>query len=74
MLSRGGSTPLDVVKLKLWDLLPNGHTTDLYAMRHRHPDRFKTDIAENFRLLADGKIKPMITQTLPQAEARRAHV
>lgn len=28
LLGRGGSIPLAFVKLKLWDWLPNGHTTE----------------------------------------------
>jgi hypothetical protein len=41
VLGRGGSIPVDFVKLKLWDWLPNGHATAFYsigAMRRKHPD------------------------------------
>ena len=76
VLRRGGSIPMDFVKLKLWDWLPNGHATAFYsigAMRRKHPDWFKEDLANLFALLADGRIDPSIAEIVPLSEVRRAH-
>ena len=51
VLGRGGSIPLDFVKLKLWDWLPNGHATAFYsigAMRRKHPEWSREDLAKLF--------------------------
>jgi len=66
---RGGSTPLYIVNLKLWNWLPDGQATANGAMRRRHPDWFKADLAELIRLLSEMVIKPVITKTLLLAEA-----
>ena len=76
VMGKGGSIPFDFIKLKIWDLLPNGHATSFYAigsMRRHHPAWFKEDLAEMFTLLSQGKIKPVIARTMPLTEARRAH-
>ena len=76
VLGRGGSIPLDFVKLKLWDWLPNGVSTAFYsigAMRRRHPAWFREDLGELFALLASGRFKPAVAEVVPLAEVRRAH-
>ena len=76
MLGHGGSIPLDFVKLKLWDWLPNGHATAFYsigAMRRKHPDWFREDLSTLFGLLAAGKIKPVVAEVLPLSQVRQAH-
>lgn len=76
VLGRGGSIPLDFVKLKLWDWLPNGHATAFYsigAMRRRHPEWFRADLARLFGMLADGRIAPIIAEVIPLKDVRRAH-
>jgi NADPH2:quinone reductase len=76
VLGRGGSIPLDFVKLKLWDWLPNGHATAFYsigAMRRKHPDWFTVDLATLFGLLAEGRIRPVVAEVLPLTEVRTAH-
>lgn len=76
VLGRGGSIPMDFVKLKLWDWLPNGHATAFYsigAMRRKHPDWFREDLAALFGMLADGRIAPVVAETVPLDEVRRAH-
>lgn len=76
VLGRGGSIPVDFVKLKLWDWLPNGHATAFYsigAMRRRHPDWFRSDLAALFAMLADGRIAPVVAEVLPLAEVQEAH-
>lgn len=76
VLGRGGSIPMDFVKLKLWDWLPNGHATAFYsigAMRRKHPEWFREDLATLFEMLAQGRIAPVVAEVLPLAEVRRAH-
>ncbi len=76
VLGRGGSIPMDFVKLKLWDWLPNGHATAFYsigAMRRIHPDWFREDLATLFEMLADGRITPVVAEVLPLSEVRQAH-
>jgi NADPH:quinone reductase len=76
VLGRGGSIPMDFVKLKLWDWLPNGHATAFYsigAMRRKHPEWFREDLAALFAMLAEGRIAPVVAEVLPLADVRRAH-
>jgi NADPH:quinone reductase-like Zn-dependent oxidoreductase len=76
VLGRGGSIPMDFVKLKLWDWLPNGHATAFYsigAMRRRHPDWFREDLGRLFEMLDAGRIDPVVAEVLPLADVRRAH-
>ncbi|SDZ06823.1 NADPH:quinone reductase [Jannaschia faecimaris] len=76
VLGRGGSIPMDFVKLKLWDWLPNGHATALYsigAMRRAHPNWFGRDLAELFNMLVEGRIDPVVAEVLSLDEVSRAH-
>ena len=76
VMGKGGSIPMDFVKLKLWDWLPNGHATAFYsigAMRRTHPEWFREDLATLFGMLSEGRIRPVVAEVLPLAEARRAH-
>lgn len=76
VLGKGGSIPLDFVKLKLWDWLPNGHTTAFYSiggMRRKHPEWFREDLAKLLEMLAEGRVAPIVAEVLPLAEVRRAH-
>ncbi|TNF60636.1 MAG: oxidoreductase [Rhodobacteraceae bacterium] len=76
VLGRGGSIPMDFVKLTLWDWLPNGHATAFYsigAMRRKHPEWFREDLATLFGMLAAGRIKPVVAEVLSMTEVRRAH-
>lgn len=72
---RGGSIPLDVVRLKLWNWLPNGHATTFHAigtMRRRHPEWFRADLAGLFDMLVQGRISPVVAEVLPLEEVQRA--
>jgi NADPH:quinone reductase len=76
VLGRGGSIPMDIIKLKLWDWLPNGHATSFYsigAMRRQHPEWFREDLAVLFAMLAEGRIAPVVAEVLPLREVRQAH-
>ena len=75
VLGRGGSIPLDFLRLKLWGWLPNGRRTAFYsigALRQSHPDWFRNDLATLLALLAEGRIAPVVAEVLPLAEVRRA--
>lgn len=76
VLGRGASIPLDFLKIKLWDWLPNGHATAFYsigAMRRKHPEWFHEDLAHLFSMLDAGRISPVVAEVLPLEEVRRAH-
>jgi NADPH:quinone reductase-like Zn-dependent oxidoreductase len=76
VLGRGGSIPLDFVKLKMWDWLPNGHATAFYsigAMRRQHPEWFKSDLTTLFQILTEGRIAPEVAEVLPLRDVRLAH-
>lgn len=76
VLGRGGSIPLDFVKLKLWDWLPNGHATAFYsigAMRRKHPDWFREDLSALFAMLAERRIDPAVAEVVALSDVHRAH-
>ncbi|MBS3755720.1 MAG: zinc-binding dehydrogenase [Desulfobacterales bacterium] len=76
VLGKGGSIPLDFLRLKLWDVLPNQRSASFYsigAARKRHPEWFSADLAALFDLLAKKQIKPIIDRRLPMSEAAEAY-
>ena len=76
VLGRGGSIPVDFIKLKVWDWLPNGHATAFYsigAMRRKHPEWFQEDLCQLFKMLAEGRIAPAVAEVVPLTDVRRAH-
>ena len=76
VMGSNGSIPLDFLKLKLWNILPNGRSTRFYsisAFRQKHPTWFSEDLTNLLDLLAQGKIEPIIFQRMPLSEARQAH-
>ncbi len=75
-LGKGGNVPLDFLRLKLWNLLPNGKSALFYSvesLQKKHPDWFKEDLTELFKLLKEKKIKPVIHAGMPFTEAAEAH-
>ena len=76
VLGKGGSIPLDFMRVILWNLLPNGRSTEFYSigpLRKKHPEWFAEDLTKLLDLLAQNKIKPVIAKRMPLAEARHAH-
>jgi NADPH:quinone reductase-like Zn-dependent oxidoreductase len=67
---------LGLLKLALVNLLPNGKSAEFYgitALYLRDKKPFMDDLPLLFKLLEEGKIKPIIAATLPLLEARKAN-
>ncbi len=76
VMGKGGSIPLDFLRLKLWDLLPNNRSTSFYsigATRKKHPEWFSEDLTHLFNLLKRQKVKPIIDARLPMTQAVEAY-
>jgi len=75
-MGKGGSVPLEFMRVALWNLLPNGRSAAFYSisgMRKKHPDWFREDLTALFDLLTQGKIKPVIAERMGLEDAVRAH-
>lgn len=73
---RGGFVPFDLLRLALWNRLPNRPATAFYsigAMRRKHPDWFREDLATLFSMLQAGRIAPVVAATYPLEEIGDAH-
>jgi NADPH:quinone reductase-like Zn-dependent oxidoreductase len=76
IMGQGGSVPLDFLRLKMWNLLPNRRSTHFYSIgpwRKQHADWFYQDLSHLFELLADGKIEPVIWKRISLTEVAQAH-
>lgn len=76
VMGNGGNIILDFMRLKLWNLLPNGKSTAFYSigsLRKAHPDWFSEDLAALFNLLLQGRIKPVIAKRMPLNDVKLAH-
>lgn len=76
VMGRGGNIPLDLLRLQVWNLLPNNRSAKFYsigALRKKQAGWFCEDLITLFDLLVQNKIKPIIGAQMPLAEARRAH-
>ena len=65
-----------IARLYLWGWIPGGKRTRFYsinAMRARHRDWFKQDLAQLFQLLRDGQIKPHVAQRISFDQVIDAH-
>ena len=62
-----------VVKLLLYNLLPNGKSIEGYGTHRLGVDLFKEDWTALFNLLEEGKIKPILAGKYPLLEAVRAY-
>jgi NADPH:quinone reductase-like Zn-dependent oxidoreductase len=65
-----------LARLRLWDLWPNGKTARWYsisAVRKKHPDWYRADLEELFRLLASGAIRPLVAERIGLDDVADAH-
>ncbi len=75
-MGKGGSVPIDYIKVALWNFLPNGRSTTFYSiadLRKKQPDWFSEDLTTLFGLLEEGKIKPAIERRMSLEDAVTAH-
>ena len=75
-MGKGGSVPLEFMRIALWNLLPNGRSAGFYSIdgvRKKHPDWFREDLTALFGLLAQGEIRPVIAERMGLDDAVRAH-
>ncbi|MBT3187495.1 MAG: zinc-binding dehydrogenase [Anaerolineae bacterium] len=75
-MGKGGSVPIDFMKIMLWNILPNGRKASFYSigdLRKKNPEWFKEDLSALFDLLKAGKIKPAIEQRMKLEDAKKAH-
>ena len=76
VMGKGGSIPIDFLRLQLWNIMPNSRSTTFYSIgpwRRKHAGWFYEDLTTLFSLLRDGKIKPVIEARMPLTEAAHAH-
>jgi NADPH:quinone reductase-like Zn-dependent oxidoreductase len=60
----------------LLNLIPDGRSTSFYsiaACKAKHPDWYRQDLTTLLDWLAQAKIKPIVSDRLPLADAARAH-
>jgi NADPH:quinone reductase-like Zn-dependent oxidoreductase len=62
-----------MAKFILYNLLPNGKSIKGYGTHRGDINRFKEDWAKLFKLLEEGKIKPVIAEKFPILEAAEAN-
>ena len=75
-MGKGGSVPIDFMKIMLWNILPNGRKASFYSigdLRKKNPAWFKEDLAALFDLLKAGKLKPAIERRMKLDDAKEAH-
>ncbi len=76
---KGGriEVPLTFTRLFLFKLIPDGKKTLFYGDTPRFVEKdnawYRETLTALFNLLAEGKIKPIIGERIPLAEAARAH-
>ena len=76
VMGEGGSIPLDLIKLQIWDMLPNNRSTKFYSIgsfRKKQPDLFLEDLATLMDLLVENEIKPIIGAQMSFVDAKHAH-
>ncbi len=71
-VGKKGNVILDFMKVLLWNLLPNGKKSKIYAIKYN--SWFRDDLGQLFALLKEGKINPVIDRVLPLEKAAEAHV
>lgn len=65
--------PLTLLMLALLKLIPDGKQTSLFPDLGKDNAWYRETLTELLNLLAAGKIKPIVAERIPLAEAARAH-
>jgi len=76
VMGKGGSIPKDIMRIVLWNILPNKRKAGFYSiggLRKKHPEWFKEDLEKLFRLLEKGDIKPEIAGHFTLDQAKEVH-
>jgi len=76
VMGKGGSIPMDFMKIMFWNILPNRKSASFYSiggLRKKHPEWFKKDLKELFELLKKGDIKPEISNHFTLEKAKEVH-
>ncbi|MCD4674259.1 MAG: medium chain dehydrogenase/reductase family protein [Anaerolineaceae bacterium] len=74
-MGRGGSIPLEFMRIIAMNVLPNGKAARFYSingLKEKHPDWFRQDLMLLFTLLQAGKIQPEIARRMPLRQAVEA--
>ncbi|MGI5212351.1 zinc-binding dehydrogenase [Plantactinospora sp. CA-290183] len=76
-LASRASPPGDLLRLRLWDALPNGRHAAFYRLSssaRRHPERIRATLERLVGKLAEGRLRPRITACIPLDEPAKAHL
>lgn len=76
VMGKGGSIPMDFIRISAWNLLPNRRKASFYSIggiRKKRPEWYKSDLQELFKLLGKGCIKPEISDHFPLNRAKEVH-
>ncbi len=76
VMGKGGSIPIDFMRIIFWNILPNRKKTSFYSIggvRKKHPEWFKKDLQDLFKLLENGDIKPVISSHYTLENAKEVH-
>ena len=76
IVGKGGSIPLDFIRLSFWNLLPNQRSAEFYSigpLRKKHPDWFRQDLTHLFQLASEGIIMPVVWKRFTLDQLAEAH-
>ena len=76
VMDKGGNILMDFMRIMLWNVLPNRKRASFYSiggLRKKHPEWFKRDLQELFKLLEQGDIQPEISNHFTLEKAKEVH-
>ena len=76
VMGKGGNIPMDLMRIMLWNILPNGRKASFYSiggLRKKHPEWFKEDLQSLFKLLEKNDIIPEISNHFTLDKAKEVH-